>query len=62
MNDIDQYLAENPNSETFSCQSNCGFVVVFPMGDDGFRAWLRMKKHIERGCRLDNMIRTFNDE
>jgi hypothetical protein len=43
----------DPNYESMSCQLNCGFVLFFPRGDDGFEVWNRMILHKARGCEKD---------
>lgn len=61
MTDLDDFMRDNPDAESFSCQENCGFVVVFPRGDDGMYAWIRMRKHLLRGCKVDNFMRKLHD-
>ena len=46
-------LFHDPNYESMSCQLNCGFVLFFLRGDDGFEVWNRMILHKARGCEKD---------
>jgi hypothetical protein len=46
-------MFHDPNYESMSCQLNCGFVLFFPRGDDGFEVWNRMILHKARGCEKD---------
>jgi hypothetical protein len=49
-------LFHDPNYESMTCQFNCGFVLFFPRGDDGFEVWNRMLLHKFRGCKKDQKI------
>ena len=51
-----EQMFNDPNFESMSCQFNCGFVLFFPRGDDGFEVWNRMLLHKMRGCKKDQKI------